>query len=187
MIGIDEVGRGCWAGPLLVVAAKQKRDINLNLKDSKKLTRKQRQDLYPLINKGYFIGEGWVSESEVDCLGLTESMRLGVERALSDINAVEDEEIIIDGNINYCSQKYRKSKSLVKADEKIVDVSAASIYAKVKRDNYMRLIAIKYPGYDFENNVGYGTLKHINALYELGTCEIHRKSYKPIKKIINNQ
>jgi ribonuclease HII len=184
MIGIDEVGRGCWAGPLLVVAAKQRMDIDLNLKDSKKLTRPQRESLLPLIVNGYFLGEGWVTVNEVDDLGLTRAMQLGVERALLDINANDDDEIVIDGNINYCSKKYSKSKSVVKADETISSVSAASIYAKVTRDNYMKSVSSKYYGYGFESNVGYGTKKHINALRELGICDIHRKSYKPIAKII---
>lgn len=183
MIGVDEVGRGCWAGPLLVVAAKPKTSKMVKLRDSKKLTKSQRNEVFSFIENNFYIGEGWVSPVEIDNLGLTKSMILGVKRALTEISALNDEEIVIDGNINYCEAKYFNSRCQIKADDNIYPVMAASIYAKVTRDLYMVSMSIDFPDYSFEKNVGYGTKEHILALESNGICEIHRKSYRPIKRI----
>src|SRR4051812_6898730 len=102
MIGIDEVGRGCWAGPLLVVAARVSSTLPQGLKDSKKLNKKQRENLFSYIHLSCDLGEGWVSAPEIDTLGLTGAMKLGVARALTAIQAENSEEIIMDGLINYC-------------------------------------------------------------------------------------
>ncbi len=187
MIGIDEVGRGCWAGPLLVVATRLTGDLPLGLKDSKVLSKKKRQALIYDIQIACDIGEGWVIPAEIDQLGLTESMRLGVARALDNIQAKTSETIIIDGNINYCDKKYINSSAVIDADAKYPIVSAASICAKVTRDEYMANLPERYQIYDFVNNVGYGTKSHITALALHGVSDVHRKSYAPIKKIINNQ
>ncbi len=184
MIGIDEVGRGCWAGPLLVVAARQQHTLATNLRDSKKLTAKQRQSMVGDIKATCDIGEGWVEPSEVDELGLTGAMRLAVSRALRNLAAQTDEEIIMDGSINYCDEGYTNVSCVVKADDLYAIVSAASIVAKVARDAYMTEIAETYPGYAFERHVGYGTKAHSDALKLLGVTKIHRLSYKPIKAFI---
>lgn len=187
MIGIDEVGRGCWAGPLLVVATRLTGDLPLGLKDSKVLSKKKRQAFIYDIQIVCDVGEGWVMPAEIDQFGITESMRLGVARALDNIKAKIDESIIIDGNINYCDKKYINSSTVIDADAKYPIVSAASIYAKVTRDKYMSNLPERYQVYDFANNVGYGTKSHITALALHGVSDVHRKSYAPIKKIINNQ
>src|ERR1700694_1834187 len=113
MIGIDEVGRGCWAGPLLVVAARDTTVLPQNLKDSKLLSRKNRELFFTKIASSCDLGEGWVTAKEIDAIGLTQAMYLAVERSLNALNARHDEIIIIDGNINYCPAQFRFSKAII--------------------------------------------------------------------------
>lgn len=181
IIGIDEVGRGCWAGPLLVVAARQVTDLPLGLKDSKKLSKAKREKLFHEIAGACELGEGWVSAEEVDSLGLSKAMYMAVERALRSLAATPEEIIIMDGNINYCPPVFTNSQAVIDADANHPIVSAASIYAKVLRDSYMTKQALLHPQYAFEKHVGYGTAAHIAALKTHGVCELHRLSYKPIK------
>ncbi len=184
MIGIDEVGRGCWAGPLLVVAARSKQKLPNGLADSKVLSKQKRELLFELIVAACDLGEGWVEPTEIDHLGLTEAMRLGVARALTNLDATAHEEIIMDGQINYCPERFLKVQAIIKADSLHPIVSAASIYAKVKRDRLMTGLAEQYPNYGFEKHVGYGTAAHIAALKQLGVSKLHRLSYKPIKAFL---
>lgn len=182
MIGIDEVGRGAWAGPLLVVAARFKTNLPAGLKDSKKLTARARQKLLPQINQACDLGEGWVSSQEIDLLGLTKAMELGVTRALEAVTAKVDEEIIMDGLINYCPARYKNVKTIARADNLWPIVSAASIYAKVLRDEFMTNLGQKYEKYRFDQHVGYGTALHREMLTFHGITDIHRLSFQPIKK-----
>lgn len=184
MIGVDEVGRGCWAGPLLVVAARQIGDLPKGLDDSKKLSKKKRTTFFYDIELTCDTGEGWVSAEEVDALGLTKAMYVAVERALTGVGAAVDEEIIMDGNINYCPPKYLRSSAVIDADASHPTVSAASIYAKVLRDAHMAEQAKLHPGYAFEKHVGYGTAAHSAALKQLGLCVLHRKSFKPVRAYV---
>lgn len=184
MIGIDEVGRGCWAGPMLVVAARQKIDLPKGLKDSKKLSKKQREELHGDIKEACDLGEGWVEPAEIDRVGLTEAMKLGVARALDAIGAAANEKIIMDGTINYCSEDFISVQCIARADDMHPIVSAASIYAKVTRDNKMTELAKEHPNYGFDKHVGYGTKVHIEALKEYGVCALHRVSYKPIQALL---
>lgn len=182
IIGIDEVGRGCWAGPLVACAVSLADGMAIEgLKDSKKLNPKQREKLSEAIRASTsHIGIGWVAPSEVDDLGITEAVRAAMQRAVDLIDA-SDTEIIIDGNINYLSH-LENTQAIVKADDSIPAVSAASIIAKVARDQYMYKIASDFPEYGFESHVGYGTKKHIAALRQFGVTVLHRKSYKPVKQ-----
>lgn len=184
MIGIDEVGRGCWAGPLLVVAARQTTDLPPGLDDSKKLSKKRREALFFDIQLSCDVGEGWVTPQEIDEIGLTGAMKLGVSRALTAINASADEQIIMDGNINYCTPDFTDVTCVVGGDAEYPVVSAASIYAKVLRDKKMTEYAAMYPDYSFESHVGYGTKTHIDALKLHGITDLHRKSYKPIQAFL---
>lgn len=181
IVGIDEVGRGCWAGPLVAAAAILKFDVD-GLTDSKLLTKKRRESLLPFIKAAAEWGVGWVEPDEVDNLGLTQSVRIAMQRAIDQISEPYDQ-IIIDGNYNYLSFD-KRSETLIKADLLIPTVSAASIIAKVARDDYMQAMHLKYPGYGFDSNVGYGTALHVVGLDDLGVCPIHRRSYKPIKKYL---
>jgi ribonuclease HII len=182
IVGIDEVGRGCWAGPLVAGAVILSEPI-VGLRDSKKLSRMQRTRLDAEIRvQALAYGLGWVTPAEIDEVGLTVAVRLAMQRAVALITMPFDE-IIIDGNLNFL-QDHPKSRCLIKADDTVPAVSAASILAKVARDNYMAEIANRYPGYEFERHVGYGTLAHMTALKSLGVCELHRRSFAPIKALI---
>lgn len=181
MIGIDEVGRGCWAGPLLVVAYRQRGSLPSAVTDSKALTRRQRQALLTAIQSAGDIGEGWVSPQEIDQNGLSAAMRLGVDRALKAVNADVTEPIIMDGNINYCAPNFTMVTTVIKADVLHPAVSAASIHAKVCRDSYMQEQAKLYPEYGFEAHAGYGTKLHAERLQHYGPCVLHRRSYRPVK------
>ncbi len=184
VIGIDEVGRGCWAGPLLVVAAKANKQLPDGLTDSKKLSKNQRQKLYPEIVTSCDLGEGWVQPEEIDSYGLARAMRLGVSRALMALGVGTEDEIIMDGLINYCPEEFVNVKTVVRADASHPVVSAASVYAKVTRDAHMVRIAKYHPFYGFENHVGYGTAFHEAALRIHGVSKLHRKSFKPVKAFL---
>lgn len=186
-IGIDEVGRGCWAGPLVAGAALLREPI-AGLKDSKLLSLKKREELDAIIREqAIAYGLGWVTPREVDELGLTAAVALAMRRALDELRAMSPEadraDIIIDGSQNFLPEEPRAA-TLIKADMTVPSVSAASIIAKVARDRYMAEAASTFPGYGFEKHVGYGTAAHIAALKQHGICELHRKSYKPIRKIM---
>ena len=178
--GIDEVGRGCWAGPLLVVAARAKHALPDGLNDSKLLSKIKRESLIEAIKASCELGEGWVQPEEIDELGLTRAMKLGVSRALMSLGVLPDEEIVMDGLINYCPEEFTSVKTIAKADQTHPIVSAASIYAKVTRDAHMVRAAQFHPFYGFEKHVGYGTAIHQAALKIHGVSKIHRKSFKPV-------
>jgi len=182
LVGIDEVGRGCWAGPLVAAAVVLKRPIS-GLKDSKKLTKKQRQSLAEAIRgEALAIGVGWVWPEAIDNGGISTAVKRAMTEALQMIE-IEYDEVIIDGNINYCPED-PKARAIIRADDLYPAVSAASIIAKVARDNYMAEAATKYPGYGFEKHVGYGTALHIEQLKLRGVTDIHRLSYKPVKALL---
>lgn len=180
-IGIDEVGRGCWAGPLLVVAARASSQLPSGLTDSKLLSAKRRAEIKDLLLSCCEFGEGWVSATEIDDNGLAQAMRLGVERALAGLRVMPNDEIIMDGLVNYCPESYLHVKTVAKADRDHPIVSAASIYAKVRRDDYMKMQELQYPGYAFDKHVGYGTKTHSDAIEKLGICQLHRRSFNPVK------
>ncbi|HUD08026.1 MAG TPA: ribonuclease HII [Candidatus Saccharimonadales bacterium] len=182
-VGIDEVGRGALAGPLVVGAVILGTPID-GLRDSKTLSRPQRTNLARIITQeAAACGLGWVSSKEVDRLGLTKAIRLAILRALKQIEAIPGnsiKSIIIDGNYNFLADDPR-SNTVIKADSSVACVSAASIIAKVARDEWMINTAAKlYPLYRFENHVGYGTQSHIEYLRRFGPCAIHRVSFKPL-------
>ena len=181
-IGVDEVGRGCWAGPLVAGAVVLNEPI-IGLKDSKKLSKTQRERLTAEIKvQAVAIGLGWVEPAEVDKLGLTEAVRLAMRRALAEIKIPYDE-IIIDGNYNFFPDD-TKARAVIKADDSVAAVSAASIVAKVARDKFMHEQVAKFPGYGFDKHVGYGTTLHLDMLKAHGVCALHRLGYKPIKAIM---
>ncbi|HJP81049.1 MAG TPA: ribonuclease HII [Candidatus Saccharimonadales bacterium] len=178
IVGIDEVGRGAWAGPL-AVGAVLLGDVSIEgLTDSKKLTRQQRTELdLEIRQKAQGIGIGWVSPSIIDKIGLTAALKLASSRALAHIRH-EYKEIVIDGNIAFIDDP--RVRVLKKADLLIPSVSAASIIAKVARDNYMKHLDKVFPGYRFSSHVGYGTSAHRATILEKGVSPIHRVSYTPL-------
>ena len=186
MIGIDEVGRGAWAGPLVIAGCcfHENPGFTRGLDDSKKLTRKQRESLDGVIKSNTFFKIVSISSQRVDRLGLTEATKQAILEVLDEMPS--DTDIILDGKYNYLKNtKYEKRTSvIVGADGKYTSVMAASIIAKVERDGIMRDYANKYPKYGFDTNVGYGTVKHILALQKYGATEIHRKSFKPVRDVL---
>jgi len=181
LVGIDEVGRGCWAGPLVAGAVILKEPIE-GLKDSKKLGAARREELALLINTQAVVGLGWVDAATIDRVGLTTAVKWAMERALEAIAASYDE-IIIDGSINYMLEN-SKAKAVIKADATMPAVSAASIVAKVARDKYMVEMALRYPQYGFDRHVGYGTALHLERLKTHGVSKLHRQSFKPIQQLL---
>lgn len=182
-VGIDEVGRGSWAGPVVAGAVVLAMPI-AGLKDSKKLTKSQREALALEINMhAGAVGIGWVEAPEVDRIGLTAAVGLAMQRALEQIS-VSFDEVVIDGNLNYFPDDSR-AKAVIKADDSVPAVSAASIVAKVARDSYMANVAHqKYPEYAFDKHVGYGTSLHQQMLKLYGVTELHRKSFRPVQAIM---
>lgn len=187
ILGIDEVGRGPWAGPLVVGAVVLPVAFELpGLTDSKKLSAKKREQYDVLIREqalGW--GLGWVHAGELDAVGLARALRLATIRAVDAVKTPYHE-IIIDGTINFLSDTSKGAYVTVlpKADTLIPAVSAASIIAKVARDAYMQEKSVEFPGYGFEAHVGYGTAKHRQALEKHGVTPLHRVSFAPIAVMV---
>lgn len=180
IVGIDEVGRGAWAGPLVMGAVLLGGASIDGLTDSKKLTRKQRERLDKEIRqKAVAIGLGWVSARHIDQIGLSVALRVAARRAMSHIKG-EYTEIVIDGTVPFIDDP--RVRVMSKADLLIPSVSAASIVAKVARDNYMKHIDMVFTGYKFAGHVGYGTAEHAAAIERLGVSPLHRHSFAPIAK-----
>lgn len=184
LVGVDEVGRGCLAGPLLVVAARAKGELPGGLKDSKRLTRDQREEFYKVLSLVCEYGEGWVSAAEINKHGLARCLKLSVRRAIADLGVEPDEEILMDGIANYIPAKYKNRRCEAKADNNYPIVSAASIIAKVTRDNYMRALALKHSKYGFDTHVGYGTPEHYKAIETHGVLKyVHRTVFAPFAEL----
>lgn len=186
ILGIDEVGRGAWAGPLVVGAASLNGIQIDGLTDSKALTKKRREALYDeILASDASVGLGWVSADEIDTIGLSEALRLATRRAVEEVKTPYHE-IIIDGTINFLdgTKKGEYVTTLKKADLLIPSVSAASIVAKVARDRWMAEQDSIFTGYSFTAHVGYGTARHRSALEKLGVCELHRHSFAPVAKCV---
>ena len=183
ILGIDEVGRGPWAGPLVVGAVVLGGTNIPGLNDSKKLTKKRCEELYTQIIEQATAATGWVSAVELDELGMSEALRLATRRAVEQIK-VPYHEIIIDGTVNFLAgtTKGNYVTTLAKADALIPSVSAASIVAKVERDRYMTALDDQYPGYGFAKHAGYGVAAHRAAIEQRGVTPEHRLSFAPLQK-----
>lgn len=195
-VGIDEVGRGCWAGPLVAAAVILPETFVAEhpklLRDSKKMTKKQRSHAVTILQSQVkSIGVGWVTPGEIDRFGLTKSVRLAMLRAMKQLHMATStyDQIVIDGNYNFLQDVQGLSTdsivTIVRADDQVPAVSAASVIAKVARDEYMARLADKYPGYGFEAHVGYGTSKHLEALKAYGATPVHRLSFAPLQPFLD--
>ncbi len=183
--GIDEVGRGPLAGPLVVSAVILDYDnIPQGINDSKVLTSRQREFLFHKIIETSKYGIGIVTVDEIDKMKLTLATELAMRRALLDLDILVDI-ALIDGNISY--KLPTRSIPIIGGDKKSLSIAAASIVAKVIRDGMMKELSKDFPGYHWEKNVGYGTKTHIKAIREIGLTIHHRKSFGPISKIINKE
>lgn len=188
ILGIDEVGRGPWAGPLVVGAVVLGGADIPGLTDSKKLTKKRREALVPIIKAQATVWAlGWVTAQELDSIGMSEALRLATRRAVEQIKSPYSE-IIIDGTVNFLSDtgKGKYVTCLPKADLLVPSVSAASVLAKVARDDYMAEQDILYPEYGFAAHAGYGVAKHREAIERLGVTPLHRLSFAPLQKYAAN-
>ena len=188
VVGIDEVGRGPWAGPLVFGAVVLGGETIDGLTDSKKLTKKKREALDPIIReKAVAFGLGWVSAKELDEVGMSKACELGCRRALEQLH-VPYSEIIIDGVVNFLKDTGKGPYviTMKQADLLVPSVSAASIIAKVARDKFMEEQDALYPGYGFASHVGYGTAAHSDALKKLGVTPLHRKSFAPIAALLES-
>jgi ribonuclease HII len=195
VIGIDEVGRGPLAGPV-VSCAFIFFDMNLDneklffIDDSKKLSQKKRIIAIKEINKLKFqkkikFSLGMASVVEIDKYNILEATKISMRRAVRKLNQ-SPTQLIIDGKIDLQIAKY-PSKGIIKGDQKSYSIAAASIIAKIHRDRYMKFLSNKYPFYEWFSNAGYGTKKHIKEIHNKGITIHHRKSFEPIKSLIHNK
>ena len=181
-MGVDEVGRGSVAGPVVVgavVFADNCKKI-IGIKDSKKLSRKQRERLEPKIKKwALAVGIGQAEPDEIDKNGIIWGLNKAAELATRQvIKKIKVSQISIDGPKTMGLEKLGiKVIPIIDGDEKIYEIAAASIVAKVYRDKLLRKLAKKYSGYGWETNVGYGTKKHVEAIKKLGLTPFHRKTF----------
>lgn len=174
--GVDEAGRGPLAGPVCAAAVILPDHLDLpGLTDSKKLTDKKRRELYPLIKEqATAYGIGFASEKEIDEINILQATFLAMERALAQLDGKADF-ALIDGNRE--KDFGLPVKTVVKGDSLSANIAAASVLAKVTRDDYMDEMAIQYPEYGFEIHKGYGTKAHYEALRTYGHCPIHRLTF----------
>ena len=208
VIGVDEVGRGSWAGPLCVgavlydlkyllefmtekgaesVAAESQKLPSplkyLRVNDSKKLSPQLRASLEQPIKalaNGY--GLGFVEPTELDKLGMTSGLTLGLERALAPLREfVGSSLLLLDGGVNFSG--FHEVRTYVKGDSKSFAIASASILAKVERDSLMERESIHYPWYVFEKNKGYPSPVHVSALHAIGPSQIHRKSWSYLENL----
>lgn len=189
VVGVDEAGRGPWAGPVVAGAAVLNRDtvsgdLMDGLDDSKKLTASRREVLLAhLQNSDAVLAVGVASVVEIDQLNILQASMLAMVRAVNNLGVVPDY-ALIDGN-RMPKGLPCPGEALVKGDGRSLSIAAASIVAKVTRDQMMVDLDRKYPGYGWLTNAGYGTKAHQEGLKRLGVSPVHRKSFKPIRKILS--
>ena len=182
--GVDEVGRGCLAGPVVSAAVVLKKGINLKLlKDSKKISFNKREEISKHIKENSYFAIGIASVEEILKLNILQASLLSMKRALSQLT-IKPEITLIDGN--FAPEGIKKYKTIINGDEKVKAISAASIIAKVYRDKLMIKLSEKYSNYSWERNFGYGTKEHLEGLKKFGVTAHHRKSFKPVHKILSS-
>ena len=180
--GVDEVGRGPLAGPVVAAAVILPKNIeDLGFDDSKKLSASKREEIYRLIQeKAIAIGIGIVDADIIDQVNIYQASRLAMQQAVSELKIQPDYLLIDAMKIDVNTPQI----GIIKGDAKSISIAAASIVAKQVRDQMMQEFDELYPGYDFSNNAGYGTPKHLEGLKSKGICPIHRKTFAPIKDFL---
>lgn len=183
--GIDEVGRGPLAGPVVTAAVILPEDFYLpGIDDSKKLSEKKRELFYEVIQQeAIAIGVGIIQPAEIDRINIYQATKKGMLEAVQELSQTPDY-LLIDAM--KLATPY-PSQSIIKGDSKSVSIAAASIIAKVTRDRMMKELHQEYPDYHFASNMGYGTQEHLVALKECGITIHHRKSFSPIKEMVENR
>jgi ribonuclease HII len=180
--GVDEVGRGSLIGPVYAAAVILNKSIKKKvLKDSKSLTKAKRENLSKYIKKNSTWAIGTASTKEIEKINILNASLLAMKRAVTKLKK-KPVLVLIDGN-KLPEIKNYKLKSIIKGDQKIPSISAASIIAKVARDKMISRLGKKFKGYSWDKNFGYGTREHLKAIKNLGITIHHRKTFSPIKKI----
>ncbi len=179
--GVDEAGRGPWAGPVVAACVILKKDIPFlsEIDDSKRLSVRKREGLYNLIKENSVYGIGVASNKEIDKYGIVKATELAIRRAIEHMEE-KPTFLLIDGRDKL--DLPIKYKTIINGDRKVKSIAAASILAKVWRDRYMKLVSDVYPLYGFDRHKGYGTKYHREVLERYGPCELHRLSFEPVKK-----
>ena len=181
--GVDEVGRGCLAGPVFAAAVILNKGINIKgIRDSKKISFKERILLSKYIKKNSTYSIGIASVKEIAKINILNASLLAMKRSLIKLKT-KPSVAYIDGIFSPSGLNF-KSKTFIKGDEKIICIAAASIIAKVSRDLFMIKLAEKYPNYKWEKNYGYGTKEHLNGLKKYGITSHHRTTFKPIHNML---
>ena len=180
--GVDEVGRGCLAGPVVSAAVILKKNFQLkNLRDSKKLTFEQRIEISKDIKNNSLFSIGMASVKEIEKLNILQASLLSMKRAILSLSKKPDL-VLVDGI--FAPKILIKCKTVIKGDEKINCISAASILAKVYRDKVMIRMSKKFKNYSWNKNFGYGTKQHMLGLKKYGLTTMHRKNFNPIHKML---
>jgi ribonuclease HII len=185
--GVDEVGRGSWAGPVVAAAVVLPLDpgrlaVLGGVRDSKLLTAQEREGLFPVIlETAVAVGLGWASHHAIDGIGLVEANRQAMLRAIRHLGTPPDA-LLVDAV--RLPDVPIPQVGLPKGERRSISIAAASIVAKVMRDRWMVGCDTRFPGYGFANHKGYGTLEHRVALHELGVCPAHRRSFRPIADLV---
>ena len=183
IIGVDEVGRGPLAGPVISAAIiLNKEKIPEGINDSKKLPKKKREIINEKLISQHKFAIGIASVEEIDKINILQASLLAMKRAVLNLN-IKPQTILVDGN-KLPDLEYNMYP-IIKGDSKSISIAAASIIAKVYRDKLMQDLSLQYPGYYWEKNSGYGTKQHLLALNNLGVTPIHRKSFAPIYNMLN--
>ncbi len=180
--GLDEVGRGPLAGPVVAAAVILPSDFKLlGLTDSKKLSKEKRDMFFDVItNEAIAYSIQMVHAAEIDEINIYESTKLAMSRAVKEMNCQPDHLLLDAMKLDLPIGQ----TSIIKGDQKSLTIAASSVLAKVTRDRYMEEVAREFPGYGFSNHVGYGTKQHLDAISKLGVTREHRKSFKPIAEVV---
>jgi len=177
--GVDEVGRGSLVGPVYAAAVILNKSINKKLlKDSKALSKKKRKKLFDYIKKNSIWAIGKASVKEIEKINILHASLLAMERAIKKLRK-KPQLVLIDGN-KLPNLKNYNLKYIIKGDQKIPSISAASVIAKVTRDKFITTLSKKFINYSWDANFGYGTKKHLKALRKFGITKHHRKTFSPI-------
>lgn len=176
--GCDEAGRGCLAGPVVAAAVILSKNFTHSaLNDSKIMTDKQRELLFPIIKaKAVAWGVGIVDEKEIDQMNILNASFEAMHRAIKSLKT-KPTLLLIDGN-RFNTYPNISHECIIKGDGKFLSIAAASVLAKVTRDHFMQKAHLQYPAYNWKKNKGYPTIEHRKAIAQFGSCEMHRKSFK---------
>ena len=182
--GVDEVGRGSLIGPVYASAVILKKNCDVKkLKDSKKLTKKEREVLNKYIKKNSYWSIGSASKEEIEKLNILNASLLAMKRAIKKLKK-KPRLVLVDGNRIPVMKNYNL-KYVIKGDQKIPEISAASIIAKVARDRLISKLAKNFTKYGWDKNAGYGTKHHLKAIKKFGITKHHRKTFRPIHNILS--